>query len=90
MRRFVAADAFEDGGAVADHVGEDVNSSVVPIDELPVVPDLFCFGDGHWWLRVQKISKNGYVGRVEQGGRGVNRWRGLCVFVGCSKLDGRP
>jgi hypothetical protein len=35
---FVAADAFEDGGAVADDVGEDVNLGVVPVDEFAVAP----------------------------------------------------
>ena len=38
---FVAADAFEDGGAVADHVGEDVQFRVVPVDPFSVVPNFF-------------------------------------------------
>src|SRR5580693_4696227 len=55
LLRFVAADAFEDGGAVADHVRENVNFGVVPVDELAVVPDLFSLGDGH---RVAPHLKN--------------------------------
>ncbi len=37
----VAADALEDGGAVVDDVGHDVDVGVVPGDEFPVVPDVF-------------------------------------------------
>ena len=44
---FVAADAFEDGGAVADDVGKDVEGGVVPVDPLSVVPDFFGLLDGH-------------------------------------------
>src|SRR5207249_4750540 len=36
---FVAADAFEDRGAVAYDVRKDVQFSVVPVDPLSVVPD---------------------------------------------------
>ena len=44
LRGVVAADAFEDAGAVADDVREHVNLRVVPGDEFPVVPDLFGLG----------------------------------------------
>ena len=47
LRGIVAADAFEYGRAVADHVGEDVNLGVVPVDKFSVVPDLFGLWDGH-------------------------------------------
>src|SRR5262249_15208590 len=43
----VAADAFEDRGAVADNVGKDVKGSVVPLDPISVVPNLFCRCDWH-------------------------------------------
>ncbi len=36
---FVAADAFEDRGAITHHVREDVQLGVVPVDPLSVVPD---------------------------------------------------
>ena len=44
---FVAANAFEDGGAVAHDVGEDVEGGVVPVDPLSVVPDFVGLLDGH-------------------------------------------
>jgi hypothetical protein len=56
---------------------------------LPSCQIFSVFGMGIGWLRMQKISKSGYVGRVEQGWRGVNRSRVRCVEVGCSNLDGR-
>src|SRR5262249_30371829 len=40
LRSLVAADAFEDGGAVADDVRKDVELGIVPVDPFPVVPDL--------------------------------------------------
>src|SRR5438477_3980945 len=36
---FIAADAFEDRGAVAYDVRKDVQFGVVPVDPLSVVPD---------------------------------------------------
>jgi len=36
---FIAADAFENRGAVTHHVRKDVQLGVVPIDPLSVVPD---------------------------------------------------
>src|SRR5271154_524977 len=56
---------------------------------LPSCQILSVLGIGIGSLRVQKISKNGYWGRVEQGRGGVNPWWGGCVVVGCSNLDGR-
>ena len=44
---FVAADAFEDGGAVAHDVRENVQGGVVPVDPLSVVPDFIGLLDGH-------------------------------------------
>jgi hypothetical protein len=44
---FIAADAFEYGGAVAHDVGEHVKGGVVPIDPLSVVPDLIGLLDWH-------------------------------------------
>ena len=38
---FVAAETFEDGRAVADHVGKDVNLRVFPADQFPVMPYFF-------------------------------------------------
>ena len=37
----VAANTFEDGRAVADHVRKNVQLGVVPVDEFPVMPNLF-------------------------------------------------
>src|SRR5580692_3632273 len=56
---------------------------------LPSCQIFSVLGMGIGSLRVQKISKNGYVGRLEQGRHGVNQSWMLCVEVGCSKLDGR-
>ncbi len=39
----VTADALEDGGAVVDDVGHDVDLGFIPGDELSVVPDV-CSG----------------------------------------------
>src|SRR5216684_4013864 len=47
LLRFVAANAFEDRGGVADDVGKDVECGVVPVDPFSVVPDFFGLGDGH-------------------------------------------
>ena len=44
---FVAANAFEDRGAVADDVGKDVKGGVVPVDPVSVVPDFFGLLDRH-------------------------------------------
>jgi len=44
---FVAADAFENRGAIADDVRENVEGGVVPVDVLAVVPDFLGLGDGH-------------------------------------------
>ncbi len=38
---FVAADAFKDGGAVADHVRKDMQIRVVPVDPLTIMPNCF-------------------------------------------------
>jgi hypothetical protein len=38
---FVGANAFERAETVVDRVSEDVHLGVVPIDQLPVHPDLF-------------------------------------------------
>ncbi len=43
----VAADALEDGGAVAHDVREDVDLRVVPANEFAVVPDFFGLRDSH-------------------------------------------
>ena len=43
----VGADALEHAHAVVERVGEDVDPSVVPVDELAVHPDLLGGGDGH-------------------------------------------
>src|SRR6266849_7720884 len=43
----VAANAFEDRGAVAHDVGEDVECGVIPVDPLSCVPDFFGLVDGH-------------------------------------------
>ena len=40
LRRVVAADAFEDAGAVVEAVHAHVDARVVPVDELAVHPDL--------------------------------------------------
>jgi hypothetical protein len=55
---------------------------------LPSCQIFSVFGMGIGWLRVQKISKNGYEARVEHGWRGVNPSRGGCAEAGCSNLDG--
>ena len=47
LRRVVGADTFEDGGAVANDMREDVNLGVVPGDEFSVVPDLLGLWVGH-------------------------------------------
>ena len=44
---FVAANAFENRGAVADDVRKDVQRGVVPVDPLSVVPDFFGLGEWH-------------------------------------------
>jgi hypothetical protein len=43
----VAANTFENRGAVADDVRKDMNIRVVPLDKLSVMPNLFGFRDGH-------------------------------------------
>ena len=47
VRLRVAADAFEDGGAVVDDVRHDVDVGFVPGDEVSVVPDVLGGLDGH-------------------------------------------
>jgi hypothetical protein len=37
LRRAVAAEALEDGRAVVDDVGADVDAGVVPRDEFPLI-----------------------------------------------------
>ena len=57
LRRVVGANAFEDGGAVTDDVGKDVDLGVVPGDKFSVVPDLFGCGKRHPPLQVRKLQK---------------------------------
>ncbi len=47
----VAADAFEDGGAVVDDVAHDVDLGLIPGDKFAVVPDVGGCLDGHAVLR---------------------------------------
>src|SRR5262249_39304344 len=47
LRRFVAADAFENGGTVADDVRKDVELGVVPVDPFAVVPDFLRRSNRH-------------------------------------------
>src|SRR4029077_5388445 len=69
--RFIAANAFEDRGGVADDVGEDVECGVVPVDEFSVVPDFFGLGDGHVCSSVRCNF------RIRERGGGVNRGKVL-------------
>src|SRR5580704_11037797 len=55
LRGAVAADAFEDGGAVTDDVGENVDSRVFPLDKFAVVPDFFRLGETH---RLAPLRRN--------------------------------
>ncbi len=50
----ITADALEDGGAVMDDVGHDVDVGLVPGDELSVVPDVLGGCDWH----VRSLLKN--------------------------------
>ena len=47
VARVVAADAFEEAGAVVEGVREDVNLRVGEVDEAPVHPDFFDFFERH-------------------------------------------
>ena len=47
LRRLVGADALEHAGAVVQRVGEDVDLRLVPVDEVPVHPDLRGRRDRH-------------------------------------------
>jgi len=69
----LAADAFEDRGAVAAYVGEDVERGVVPIDPFSVVPDFLGLVDGH--LRSSSVPPIAEYGRGGEASIGGRYWR---------------
>src|ERR1700730_14593110 len=73
---FVAANAFEDRGAVTDDVGKDVKHGIVPVDPVSVVPDFFSLGDRHGCslLFVAAASGSKLQNTVAGGTRQRVRW----------------
>src|SRR5262249_27580850 len=66
IRSRVAADAFKHRAAIADHVREDVNARVLPLDKASVMPD-FWSGRQH-----PAIIATGPNGHDCQFGNGLN------------------
>jgi hypothetical protein len=61
---FITADAFENGGAVADDVGEDVKLGVVPLDPFSVA------WIGIYSSLVRSATRDVQLGIAEYGRRG--------------------
>src|SRR5579864_1096401 len=67
--QFIAANAFEDRRAVMDDVRHYMNGRIVPVDELPVVPDLLGLLNRHAHSLKVAALLNNYI----RGMQGIGR-----------------